>query len=262
MPEASPLTRAVTDQLRSLLDGSPDPRKLEQGLRLLAKWRSQILANTLRSREGHVIGHGPFAGMIYDTAASEGGYIPRRLGIYEASLAPVIESIVARAYPLIADIGAAEGYYAIGLARRLPQSRIVAADSNPAAQALCSALAVANGVTNIEVRGTLDHEGLDALAPDLVICDIEGGEDALLDLAACPALARADILVEVHEAMVPGLTARFGPSHRVTRIDRTLDPDALPVWSETLSDLDRLLMLWEWRAGPTPWLWMQALTKR
>jgi hypothetical protein len=27
---------------------------------------------------------------------------------------------------------------------------------------------------------------------------------------------------------------------------------------QELSDLDRLLALWEWRSGPTPWLWMEA----
>jgi hypothetical protein len=31
----------------------------------------------------------------------------------------------------------------------------------------------------------------------------------------------------------------------------------LPEWMEGLSDMDRLLALWEWRTGPTPWLWMQ-----
>jgi hypothetical protein len=25
---------------------------------------------------------------------------------------------------------------------------------------------------------------------------------------------------------------------------------------DTLSDFDRLIALWEWRIGPTPWLWM------
>ena len=41
------------------------------------------------------------------------------------------------------------------------------------------------------------------------------------------------------------------------------DPDprhlaaALPAWMEELPDLDRLIALWEWRSGPTPWLWMQ-----
>ena len=92
-------------------------------------------------------------------------------------------------------------------------------------------------------------------------CDIEGAEGALLDPAKAPALTEADILVEVHDALHPGLlatlTARFAPTHRVTRIERSLRPDLLPDWAEGLSDLDRLLLLWDWRATPTPWLWME-----
>ena len=102
---------------------------------------------------------------------------------------------------------------------------------------------------------------LGAAAPTFLLCDIEGAEDSLLDPASAPALTEADILVEVHEALRPGLlatlTQRFAPTHRVTRIDRALRPDLLPDWSEALSDLDRLLLLWEWRATPTPWLWME-----
>jgi len=26
-----------------------------------------------------------------------------------------------------------------------------------------------------------------------------------------------------------------------------------------LGDLDRLLLLWEWRSTPTPWLWMRRV---
>ncbi|SMY07605.1 hypothetical protein [Flavimaricola marinus] len=268
-PKPSELTTAVTNQLRAMTGGEPSVRTLTQSLRLLAKWRSQVIANTLRKRDAPIVGHGPFTGMIYDTRASEGGYVPRRLGCYEASLAPVIEEIVARDYPLILDIGAAEGYYAIGLALRMPKARIIARDSDPKARALCADLAAANGVADrIEIGAEIDHGGLSVLGTgrSLVLCDIEGGEDALLDPAAAPDLASADILVEVHDSMVPNLSSRlserFAATHHVTRIDRALDSAALPDWAEELSDLDRLLMLWEWRAGPTPWLWMQSLKHR
>ncbi|NEY91316.1 hypothetical protein [Tabrizicola oligotrophica] len=50
---------------------------------------------------------------------------------------------------------------------------------------------------------------------------------------------------------------RFAATHKVTEIGRRLDDTGLPGWMEELSDLDRLIALWEWRAGPTPWLWME-----
>jgi hypothetical protein len=258
------LTQAIDASLARIAAEPPGPRRLEAQLRQLAKWRSIVLANTQIARRGSRVAAGPFAGMDYAVAASEGGRAPRLLGLYEASLHPVIETVVARAYPQVVDIGCAEGYYAVGLARRMPDTVVHARDSDPRAQALCAELARANGVADrLRIGPAMTHAelALCAAARTFVLCDIEGAEGALLDPVACPALAEADLLVEVHEGMRPGLiqtiSARFAPTHRVTRIDRSLRADLLPDWAEELSDLDRLLLLWEWRASPTPWLWME-----
>jgi hypothetical protein len=97
-------------------------------------------------------------------------------------------------------------------------------------------------------------------AKTLVICDIEGAEAQLLDPALAQGLASADILVEVHDCFNAGLSAqiaqRFEPTHKVRLIERSLSDVPLPDWMDALSDLDRLIGLWEWRIGPTPWLWM------
>lgn len=260
----SALTRAVDDGLARLQAQPPSHGRLEQQLRHLAKWRSILLANTLLARIGPTIPAGPFQGMSYTVEASEGCRAPRLLGAYEASLHPVIETVITRAYSQVLDIGCAEGYYAVGLARRMPGTTVHACDSDPKARQLCAALAAANGVADrLKIGPEVSHAdfALCATAPTFILCDIEGAERALLDPSRAPALAKADILVEVHEGMQPGLLAtltdRFGPSHRVTRIDRALRPDLLPDWAETLSDLDRLILLWEWRSTPTPWLWME-----
>jgi hypothetical protein len=264
MPDPSPLTRAVHDQLLRLLDGPPHPDRLNAALRHLAKWRSALVANSLAQLTAGVIRNGPFEGMIYRVPASEGSYPARLLGAYEASLAPVIEGIIAQPPGLIVDVGCAEGYYAVGLARRLPQVPVWARDASDTAQSLCRNLCAQNGVTNVTVGGLLTHADLAVCAaqPTVLICDIEGAEAELLDPAAAPALARADILVEVHEGMRPGLLslleARFAATHRITRLGRHLVSDALPPQAEGWSDMDRLIALWEWRASPTPWLWMQA----
>lgn len=264
----SPLTRAVHQQALALLSAEPAAQNLNMALRHLAKWRSTLIGSTLRARLGPVIAAGPFRGMVYDVAASEGSYPARLLGCYEATLAPVIEAAITRDYPLVIDVGCAEGYYAVGLARRMPQATVWARDASAKAQGLCRELAAQNGVANrVQVGGLMTHADLAVCAaqPTFVFCDIEGAEGELLNPAAAPALARADILVEVHEGMQPGLlallTARFAPTHQVTRIDRHLDDSALPPLARDWSDMDRLLALWEWRAGPTPWLWMQSRAK-
>lgn len=257
----TPLTQAIDQHLARIAAQPPGPARLDAQLRQLAKWRATLLANTLAARDGTTIAHGPFAGMAYPIQASEGGRAPRLLGSYEASLHPVIETVIARAYPQVLDIGCAEGYYAVGLARRMPASTIHARDSNPKARALCADLARANGVADrLRIGPEVTHADLAlcAQAPTFVLCDIEGAEDALLDPSLAPALAQADLLVEAHgPAIVSRLTQRFAPTHRITRIDRVLRPDLLPDWAESLSDLDRLLLMWEWRAIPTPWLWME-----
>jgi hypothetical protein len=260
---ASSFTIANTEALRQLALQPPDAQTLGAALRLLAKWRSELVSNTIVQRSGSRILSGPFAGMDYGVKASEGSRSARLLGCYEASLAPVIETVVASRPALIMDVGCAEGYYAVGLARRLPETRILARDASEKARSLCATLAGLNGMAErVEVGGLVSHADFDIArnTDTVVICDIEGAETDLLDPAAAPGLLQARILVECHDCIIPGISAtltdRFAPSHHVQRIDRVLDASALPPWMEELSDLDRLLALWEWRTGPTPWLWM------
>ena len=260
----SPLSVNAKQHVLALLDGDPTPQRLDAALRHLAKWRAKLLENTLTAQNGTTIMSGPFKDMIYDVPASEGGRVPRLLGAYEKTLIPVIESIIAAAPPLIIDVGCAEGYYAVGLARRMPDSIIWARDTDETAQERAIALAKSNHVSNrVKVGGKLTHADFDICRAQetTVICDIEGGEDALLDPDRAKGLRRANILVEVHENIIPGLTerlaARFADTHHIQEIGRSFDSSDLPDWMAGLSDLDRLLALWEWRNGPTPWLWMQ-----
>lgn len=259
----TPLTIAATETLRRLAAAPASVDQLAAALRHLAKWRSELISNTLANRSGTVVLSGPFKGMDYGVRASEGSRAARLIGAYEASLAPVIEQIVTRAYDLVVDVGSAEGYYAVGLARRMPGARVMARDANPKAQQLCAALAALNGVqARVEIGGLMDHADFDICKTtrSVVICDIEGAEADLLDPRRAPGLLAADILVETHDCITPALSrliaGRFAATHDVQTIGRKVDDSGLPDWMESLSDMDRLIALWEWRTGPTPWLWM------
>jgi trans-aconitate methyltransferase len=48
------------------------------------------------------------------------------LGCYEQPLQPFIEQAIEAQYSTILNIGCAEGYYAVGMARRMPQTRVMA----------------------------------------------------------------------------------------------------------------------------------------
>lgn len=168
---------------------------------------------------------GPFAGLRLPADASWGGSAARLAGTYELEVAGLIEDVVRRRPPLIVDVGAAEGYYSLGLARALPDSRVLSYDIDPAARRLCSAGVASNGLSNIDVRGRVTPAELQRrlVAGAFVLSDCEGYELELLDPVAVPALREALMLVELHEFVAPGLTetvlARFAATHCATVID-------------------------------------------
>lgn len=265
----SALNRRVHADLLEILSSEPTAEQLNMALRKLAKWRARLVENTVVQKSGKTIKHGPFAGMSYDVNASEGGRVPRLLGGYETTLTPIIDAIVEAGPDLVIDVGCAEGYYAVGLARRLPKATIWARDADDKARAKCTKLALDNGVSDrVEVGGVMTHADFDVCLRhrSIVVCDIEGAEEDLLDPDRAKGLFAADILVECHTHqradMAAKLRARFEATHDVVQIERGLDMDALPVWMNGWNDLDRLLALWEWRSAPTPWLWMTAKPAR
>ena len=71
--------------------------------------------------------YGPFKGMTYPDSTSIGSvWLPKMLGIYESELHDILEEICSKNYSTIINIGAGEGYYAVGLALRIPTSMIYA----------------------------------------------------------------------------------------------------------------------------------------
>jgi len=165
---------------------------------------------------------GPFAGMAYVERSTGGALLPKIAGSYEEPIQDWIERAIARRYARILDIGCAEGYYAVGLARRLPESAIIAYDINVDARGLCRDLAAINGVTNVDVRPSCDFSELarEIVDDTLIVCDIEGGERELLDPRKVPGLADADLIIECHDSYLPGITDllidRFEATHAIT----------------------------------------------
>ncbi|MEI9962769.1 MAG: hypothetical protein WDM76_17125 [Limisphaerales bacterium] len=92
------------------------------------------LTHLTQERTGRQVRSGFFVGMRYGSNSVGSAYLPKLLGIYERELAAQMEGICASRPGLIVDVGAAEGYYAIGLARRNPQAHIVAFEMEPHGQ--------------------------------------------------------------------------------------------------------------------------------
>jgi hypothetical protein len=217
-----------------------------------------------------VVRSGPFQGMSYLDEIVWGSITPRWLGSYEAELHGVIGGLAGKGYGTVIDVGCAEGYYAVGLARLLPQARVIAFDADFISRGQARRLAKLNGVEDrVEIRSFCRHGDL---APahagrTLVVCDIEGGEGDLLDPGKVASLCDSDILVEVHEEkgvdgkMEKLLMNRFLGTHRVQKFASC----SREAWSQShqtawqgLSPTSVASAVAEDRCLGQVWLWMEA----
>jgi precorrin-6B methylase 2 len=263
---ASALTTHIAKLVKERADGFADPpsvAELNDLLRLLSRWRSQLLANTYIAHHGVRILGGPFAGMEYVFAATEGALVPRLLGTYESELHPHLQALAEAGLDCVVDVGCAEGYYAVGLARMMPWVTVYAHDIDAKARAACAELADKNAVTDrVIVGGEFAPDGFQAFAGRrvLVMVDAEGAEVDILQPALSPALAAMNVIVETHDVFRRGalatVTERFAATHDIVRVDQQPKAFDMPPWLAELPHLDQLLAVWEWRAAPTPWLVM------
>ena len=241
--------------------------QLNNAFRLLAKWRSILISNTIiTSHNTHVL-QGPMQGLDYVASGSEGCLAARLIGCYEQPLLAFVEEAIHTDYASVVNIGCADGYYAVGMARRMPKTKMWAYDINPAAQDACRQLAQKNDVSErVEIGALFGPENFAQFANEktLVMCDIEGAEQELLDPTLAPELAGMDIIVESHECIINGLTQllldRFSVTHEITLIRDTgqREFEVLPEGYENWANLDQLVATWEWRSGPTPWMVMKS----
>jgi hypothetical protein len=234
----------------------------------LSRWHRLPVARPTRRfvrRHGLVVQAGPFAGMSYPRSAVGRAeqLVPKLLGSYESELHDAIEAVVAQDWEQVVDIGAGDGYYAVGLALRCPSATVRAWEMNPLPARVALELACSNGVDGrIEMGGECRLDDLRALPElrSLVFSDCEGAEDELLDPAAVPLLRRSAVVVEMHDALAPGVEARlaerFTGTHRVETIGmRTRHAGEHP----ELGDVDRLnyidqeLLVTEFRTHPVRW---------
>jgi len=157
--------------------------------------------------------------------------------------------VIARKPQTIINVGAAYGYYALGFAQRLPEVGILAYESDVTRVNLIKKYGALNGVADrIKFRGECSASSLardlEMVGSAFVLMDIEGGEAAVLDAAIVPQLRRAELLIELHEMFVPGITQmlqeRFAATHDQSLIRETAVPlDKLDLAAWGLDDLDR-----------------------
>lgn len=233
----------------------------------------RYLENLVYNRVNGRIPQGPFSGMRYIRDSVGSAYVPKLLGIYERELTGYVEQACASRFPLIVDIGAAEGYYAVGMSLRNPNARIIAFEMEERGRTALQEMAALNGVASrIHIHEKCDCADLQAVLMHsdraLVICDVEGDEEKLLNPSVIPALAHTQLLVETHDFVLRGVTERlvkrFSPTHEVRRIwQEARNHEEMPYHTLGTSLLPRRYLDWavsEWRPEKMSWLWMEPRT--
>jgi hypothetical protein len=172
---------------------------------------------------------GPFQGMRYLTRSVGSLLLPKILGAYELELFDVIESLPH--FELGLDIGAAEGYYAVGLLRKGTCARMIAWEMTPEGQALMDELAKSNGVADrITIGGMCTPESLSRALGEardanvLIVVDCEGYEGELLETVDASLFRNCTLIIETHDFAAPGVHDRlcrlFKRSHHIIEIER------------------------------------------
>jgi hypothetical protein len=218
-----------------------------------------LLHTALRyvERNGCTVRYGPFAGTIYPREAALNRHsIPKLLGTYEQELHGIIETIGKRKYDLIIDIGSAEGYYAVGLARLL-STRVLSYEPEPIERAHCEETARLNGVESlIEFKDMFRPSDIRLFRgmSVLCVCDCEGFEAEIFNVNTIQDATKWDLLIELHGDAVKKLTS-LAWTQKTTLIDSV---NRVGNYEELAGIGDQMKLLSEYRNGPQTWLWCDS----
>jgi hypothetical protein len=150
-----------------------------------------------------VVKSGIFEGMKFPRMEPSNTPLPYLLGSYERELRPVLDRIIIKNYTEVVNIGCAEGYYAVGLALRIPTAKVYAFDINEQAIRQCREMAKLNGVQERVFTGlfcdakTLSNVPFTEKA--LIFSDCEGFERELFTKETIDKLSNHDFLIEIHD---------------------------------------------------------------
>lgn len=211
--------------------------------------KKRRIIRTITAEKGFVVQRGPFAGMRLVPGFGGGGLSSRALlGSYEAELHGAIERLMQNDYDRVVNVGCGRGYYAVGLALRLPGARVYASDTSPYDRELCRKTARANGVGDrVTVIGKTDLRVLQGLLDGrtLIVMDCEGCERDLLRPDLVPQLTTCDVVVELHDSasspMSEVVVQRFAETHDVELLNSVeRDPSRFPVLRSLSADEQKM----------------------
>jgi len=192
---------------------------------VLREWPRRKIESVILNALGEHTCLGIFSGMRYISLSIGSEYYPKLLGTYEQELTSIFTRFFYQDFDQFIDIGAAEGYYAVGVALKT-NWKVIAFEANP--ETPLKELAKLNGVEDrVTLKGACDlgdlTDQLESHSKSFLLVDVETAELSLLDPRFIPSLESATMVVEVHDCFIPGigdrLVKRFKSTHDIQRID-------------------------------------------
>ncbi len=233
-----------------------------------AKMDKKTLESNLKVFLNYTVHSGPFKSMEYIGTSSGSAYYPKLTGTYECELHPTLQEIIDKKYEYLIDVGAAEGYYAVGFAflnKKNAKFKVLAFDIDDVARKNLLNLAKLNHVEHlIEIEKEFNLECLNRFTTEkvLIICDIEGAEKDLLDPVINRKLLNCDVLVEIHDGIETNtikdlLKSRFSSTHEISNIKYERNHEirrSYLNWIGNRKEMDSLAE--EWRQYGLDWYYL------
>ena len=194
------------------------------------------LARQFIAAHGDRVLHGPIAGLrlIADRIDEVDAPTAKLIGCYEAETHAALAAAIASQPSRFIDLGAADGYFAVGvgLAAGIP---VDAFDLSPAARDLTRQTAALNGV-ELTMHAGATTRSVSALPirhldRAILLCDIDGPERDLFTPGLVDQVRSSYVIVEMHVKanadVESALIGRFGRTHDVHVVEAVRrDPDA------------------------------------
>lgn len=216
---------------------------------------------------GSKVAYGIFSGMVLpkDIWWTENDRFVKLAGEYEAHVADKL-AILAKKYKHFIDIGAADGYFAVGLLQAKLFETCTCFEISMKGREVIASNAKLNGVSDqIEILQEGNCETIKAViskfGPSAVLCDIEGAEFDLFDETLLQALSDSTVIMELHDDVIDyykdsrdGLIRRARSTFDITFLMRHNPRVNELLELETWSDIKRLLAFDECRPRRMNWL--------
>ena len=229
-----------------------------------------ILSYEHAQKNNFVVQNGVFKDLKInkDISWGQGDIASKIYGLYENRIQKILKEI---RKPILIDVGAADGYFAIGsLYSGLSEYCYAFEQSEIGKKTLLKTAKINNVSSKLSIKGKVDSKNFLSMLPKdidfsqvVLLCDIEGEEYNLFTNDILKKLAKANLIIEIHNNVEEKIQKQF--LQRVKKyfntsiiIDNQKEYVDLPLL-HSLNDIDRALIACEGRSYIGKWLYLKPL---